>query len=199
MANKKDFIIDNSSLKSIGSTWSLVLHDNEVNLFKSSRYIMNRLMCSRDMCPQFFACCYHNLDLNDDKEMEAPHYQCAISFKDSYSKKTILDFICDLFHCNVNQVGLDKSVNLPRLCRYLLHRGWPNKHQYDYGDIVTNDKDTYDMYYNLTDIRDQFDCISIVEEYHYDLKSIILHVSNYKDYRTLIKDLIQDNRFKGRF
>lgn len=189
---------DETSLNSIGSQWSLVLHDNELQLFKNLRFIMNKLMVSRDYCPSFFAGVFHDKDLNDDGTIETPHYQCYVVFNDSYAKKTLLKIICDCFHCNVNQVGLQKVIDEARMCRYLLHRGFPLKHQYDYSELVTSDRDYYDNFFNMVDIKNQIDCISVVEHFHYDLREIILHVSNYKDYRSLIKDLIQDNRFRGR-
>lgn len=194
----KEFI-KQSPLTAIGSSWSLVLHENELNLFKNGRYILNKFQLSNDYCPLYFGCVCHDKDLDDEERLEPKHYQCVITFVNSYAKKTLIKVICDLFHCNENQVGLDKVVDICKMSRYLLHRGWPSKHQYDVSELVCNDIDKFMEYYNMIEIKDQLDCVSIVEHYHYDLRDIIIHVSNYSKWRTFIKDLIQDNRYKMRY
>lgn len=181
---------------------SLVLNDNELHLFKSANYIVNRFMIDKDYSPIFIAVCYHDKDLDefDKSRLETPHYQCVVYFKQSLQFKTIIKLIQTYFPMvNDNQIGLEKANDLSSMARYVLHRGFYDKYQYSLSELYTNDMDLYMKYYNMILIKDQIDCITVVEQYHYDLKEIVCHVSNYQKWRSLIKDLITDNRNKGRY
>lgn len=188
-------------LRQTTDTFSIVLNDNELELFKSSKHILNQFMTNLDYCPQFICLCKHDKDFDDiEQRMETPHYQCLIQFKESHSFGTIIKLIQLLFPLvNENQIGLEKVADIGKMARYVLHRGWYEKYQYPLSELETNDIDTYMLYYNMVEIKSQIDCVTVVKNYNYNLESIITHVSNYHSWRSIIKDLITDNRMKGRY
>lgn len=187
----------NKWLRKTSSAYSVVLHDSSINLFKSSRHIVNQFNTCVDCGLNFICVCYHDKDLDqeDETRLETPHYQCLIVFNDSMSISSLIKLIKSLFKgVNDNQIGIQKALNIPSMARYTLHRGFYNKYQYPLSELETNNIDLYMKYYNMIDIKDQVDCVEVCKTYHYNLEDIIIHVANYKLYRSIIKDLIQNHR-----
>ena len=86
--------LKNKWLRQTTDCISLVLNDNELNLFKSSKNIVNHFITDKDYSPIFIAVCYHNKDFDDiNQRLETPHYQCVVYFKQSLSFKTIINLI----------------------------------------------------------------------------------------------------------
>lgn len=188
--NKRDKWLRQSS-----NQFSVVLNDSGADVFKSASHIVNKFKLAVDFAPSFIAVCKHDKDyLEDEQRLETPHYQCVIVFNDFMQFKSLLKLFHQLFPgVNDNQIGIQKVVDLGKMARYVVHRGFL-KHQYSLEELECNNFDLYMKYYNMVQIEDQIDCVTIVKQYHYNLEEIITHVSNYSKWRPLIKDLIINQR-----
>ena len=174
-----------------GCAFSIVLNDNELHLFKSANYVLNTLMCcGKDWI--FVACVLHDKDFDVERKCyKTQHYHVVITFGGSYRVGTILNLICDEFHCNENQVSIEKCNSVPMQVRYLVHLDDFDKHQYDFADIHSNRMDIVDKYlHQVKKIVDEQDLFSIMKEYPVlqDLIGII-GLDQYKKWRVVIQDL----------
>ena len=180
-----------------GNAFSLVLNDSGANLFKSSSAIYNRLGVSDlDFC--FIAVMYHDKDYDtENHRYKTPHYHVVLTFDNTYRVGTILNCFVDIFHCNENQITIEKCSSVPMQTRYLIHLDDLDKYQYNREDIVSNHVDVVARYLNLNKIIDLNDCVVVVRNYHYDLESIMCNVLNFDKWRRNILDLI-NNHFRYR-
>lgn len=188
-------------LRQSTNCFSVVLNDSSIDCFKNAKFIVKQFMCCIECKPIFIAVCKHDKDFDDiNQRLETPHYQCIVVFNDSMQFKSMIKLIQNLFKgCNENQIGLEKVNSVYKMTRYVVHRGFFDKYQYSLEEMETNNIDLFMQYYNMTEIQDNNDCVVVVKQYHYNLEEIISHVSNYNKYRSIIKDLITENRFKGRY
>lgn len=170
--------------------FTIVLNDNELQLFQSARNIYNKLGCSKlDII--YIAVIYHNKDYDKQlHQVKTPHYHVVLHINCVARIGTMISFISDLFHCNENQITIDKCSSLAMQSRYLCHLDDFDKESYDLMDVVTNDWDTYNRYVSLTLVRDLTDLVKVVRENHYNLEEIMCHISNYDKWRKYINDLI---------
>lgn len=169
----------------------IVLNDNELKLFKNSRNIFNKFMCSESLSPVFIAVNYHDKDYDEEEHrLKTEHYHIALQLGKMCRIGTILKTICDLFHCNENQVSIEKCSSICMYSRYLCHLDDYDKFQYFESDVITNDKDVLSRYYSLVIVRDLHDLITVVKHYRYNLEEIMQNVAHYDKWRKYINDLI---------
>lgn len=179
--------------------FSIVLNDNELKLFKSSRHIFTKFMTSESMSPVYIAIIYHDNDyIEEEHRLKTPHYHIALELGKMCRVGTLLRTICDLFHCNENQVSIEKCSSICMYSRYLCHLDDYDKYQYLTADVVTNDIDVLNRYYSLVIVRDIHDLINVVKHYRYDLEEIMQNVAHYDKWRKYINDLIINNVRKSR-
>lgn len=198
--NDDNVVFDKSKkyLAQTSDNFFLIFNDNELKLFRSSRYIYERLGFEDSLFVNFIAIQYHDKDVvKEENRVETPHYHVVLSLNKRFQFKTMLDLICDLFHCNPNQVGMQKVIDLCACTRYLCHLDNPDKYQYLPVTVVTNNHDLLDRYFNLVMIKDLQDLIGVVKHYNYSLEDIMMNISDYKKWRTPINDLIV-NHFRRR-
>lgn len=180
-----------------GCAFSIVLNDNELHLFKNARNIFQELMCSSTDYI-FIAVIEHDLDFDRDRNAyKTKHYHVVITFGGCYRIGTVLNMLCDNFHCNENQVSIEKCNSVPSQVRYLVHLDDRDKHQYPFADIVSNRADLVDKYlHQIRKIQDADDLYAVMREYPnlYDLISMI-GVEQYKKWRVVIQDLRREVRF----
>lgn len=171
--------------------FTLILNDNELEFFKSAKSIYRRFMTEDDIGIEFIACIQHNKDYDEElKQLKTLHYHVVIQLSKICRIKTMINKIMSMFHCNENQITIDKCNSIVMQTRYLLHLDDFDKYQYDKYDVVCNDKDVLERYCNLVIIRDIHDLIGVVKHYHYDLEEIMLSVAHYDKWRKYINDLI---------
>lgn len=171
--------------------FTLILNDNELNLLKNSRYILNKIQDS-ELPYLFIAIIKHDRDKREDDKnsLKTEHYHMVLQVNGQFAVGTILNYICDIFHLNENQVTIDKCNSIEMQTRYLLHLDDPDKEQYFIWDIETNDKTILDRYLKLKIIKDLNSLITFVREEHYNLENIMSKIANYDKYRKYINDLI---------
>lgn len=171
--------------------FSLVLNDSGAEVFKSAREILHKLMCQTDVSIVYVACIKHDMDEDEYGEVKTTHYHLVVQVGAICSIKTFLKFITDLYHCNDNQVSIEKCSSLEMQTRYLVHLDDFDKHQYSKEDIATNDSKFVDkcMTY-IKSISCIDDLIAICTEYKNLLKLMsVIGYENYKKYRVVIADI----------
>lgn len=115
-------------------------------------------------------------------------------FKRIQAKKVIAD-LCDLFQTNDSNVQIMDCPDIPSAVQYLTHKRDPNKYQYDFNKIMTNQRKE-----QLTAIYEQDLSVYILtteglieavqsSNNRYDLIKRI-GIGNYQAYRQTINDLI---------
>lgn len=178
--------------------FSLVLNDNELNLFKNARNVVNKFQLQDDMDIIYIACIKHDRDKDEKADLKTVHYHVVLQLNKVCRIGTMINRISQIFHCNENQISIEKCSSLCMQSRYLMHLDDFDKEPYDLMDIVCNDVSVLTRYCNMVFVRDIHDLISLVHHYHYDLEAIMLAIGNYDKWRKYINDLIINyNRKRG--
>lgn len=182
---------DTDKLNRRSDKFTIVLNDNELNLFRNSRYIYNKMMCDDTITIVYLAIIKHDLDLDEStNQLKTLHYHVIIQFNGVYRVQSVISWISKLFHCNDNQITIDKCNSLCMQSRYLIHIDDFDKHAYDKTDVVTNLPNVFERYLRQVFIADLHDLIVVVKQYHYNLEDIMENIGNYDKYRKYVNDLI---------
>lgn len=178
-------------LKQRSDKFSLVLNDNEVQLLKSSSYILKKLL-NADLEIKFIAVIKHDRDISEEdvNRLKTIHYHVVLELYVNYRIGTIINKLTDLFHINANQITIEKCTSIAMQTRYLTHMDDGDKVPYDIWDIETNDKSTLQKYYTLVKVRNMEELIEFVKQRHYDLEEIMKTLCNYDKHRKYVNDLI---------
>lgn len=171
--------------------FTIVLNDNEVNLFKDSETIVNKLITDVDVGVSYIACIKHDRDIDEElQHVKTLHYHVVLELDSICRVGTVLKWLCNKFHCNENQVSIDKCNSLAMQSRYLLHLDDIDKVRYYETEVSTNNIFRFKDYLTLVKIKDMKDLIARVKEYHYDIEIIMSKIVNYDKYRKYINDII---------
>lgn len=182
--------VSKDKLNQRSNKFSLVLNDNELNLFKSSDHIVHKLLIEGlDIC--YIACIMHDNDCDDFGNLKTKHYHLIIVFVGNYRIGTIINLLVGMFHCNNNQISIEKCNNIASQVQYLIHLNDIDKYQYNKFDIVTNDKELTENYLKqLTNIKDSQELIRLCRVYKNPLDLLnVIGIDNYKKYRIVIQDI----------
>lgn len=178
-------------LKQRSDKFTIVLNDNELELFKNATNIVNKLLCDFDLGVSYVASIKHDNDIDEEtNHLKTLHYHVVLELDKICTCGSLLKRLCNIFHCNENQVTLDKCTSLCMQSRYLIHLDDFDKAQYSRYDVATNNQALFNDYLLFIKIRDMKDLISRVKEYHYDLEIIMSKIVNYEKYRKYINDII---------
>lgn len=179
--------------------YSLVFNDNELHLFKSATHIVKEFHLCNDLTIVYIACIMHDRDFDDEThQLKTKHYHIVLQLGQICRVGTILNRICDMFHCNENQISIEKCNSLCMQSRYLMHLDDFDKTEYFLSEVVTNDAEVLKRYYSLVIVRDLHDLISVVKRFNYDLETIMENVAHYDKWRKYINDLIINYNRKPR-
>lgn len=174
--------------------FTIVLNDSGANVFKDSSHIVRTLRCADDLCIVYIACIKHDRDLDEETQhVKTVHYHVVVQFDRVYRIGSVINIFVDLFHCNANQVSVDKCTSLVMQTRYLIHLDEaPNeKHHYNACDIITNNSDLVSRYLKyIKEIASIDDLITIVYQFP-NLCELMSRIGydNYKKYRIIIQDI----------
>lgn len=191
-------LIMEDKLNQRSDKFTIVLNDNELELFKNTRNVVNKFMLEEDMDIIYIACIKHDKDKDEKGDLKTLHYHVVMQVNKVCRIGTMLNCISNIFKCNENQITIDKCNSLCMQSRYLLHIDDFDKAKYDLFDVVTNDVDVFRRYYDMVFIRDLHDLVAVVKRYHYDLEEIMCSIGNYDKWRKYINDLIINNARKCR-
>jgi len=178
--------------------FTIVLNDNELDLFKNARNVVNKFMLQDDMDIIYIACIKHDRDKDEVGNLKTKHYHVVLQVNKVCRVGTMINRISEIFRCNANQISLDKCNSLCMQSRYLMHLDDFDKARYDLEDIVTNDNDVLKRYYDMVFVRDLHDLIAVVHHYCYDLERIMVAIGNYDKWRKYINDLLVNYNRKCR-
>lgn len=175
--------------------FTIVLNDNELQLFKSARNIYVTLMTSENLSPVFLACIQHDRDYDEElMQYKTRHYHVVVQLGSICRIKTVINCLCNLFHCNENQISIDKCNSIVMQTRYLCHLDDFDKAQYFQNEVECNDKDVLNRYFNLVIVRDLHDLIAVVKRYHYILEDCMCNIAHWDKWRKYVLDLIREHR-----
>lgn len=178
-----------------GNAFSIVLNDCGANLFKNTNYVYHKFVTMGETII-FIACIFHGNDyIEEEGRFKTPHYHVVIQCDVNCRVGTMLNSIVELFKCNENQVSIEKCSSVPSQVRYLIHADDWDKYQYKASDIASNDLHIVNEYLSTIRIGSVKDCVDVVKHFNYNLETIMIKVSNYKDWRSYIKDLIHNRRY----
>lgn len=172
--------------------FSIVLNDTGADVLKSSSHIVHEICNQLDLSIIYVACIMHDMDKDEYGNLKTKHYHLLIHTGSICRLGTMIKFLCDLLHCNENQVSIEKCTSLEMQTRYLIHLDDFDKHIYSKDDIQTNNKEFVDkcMSY-IKSITCIDDLIDICKEYKNSLLKLmsVIGYENYKKYRVVIADI----------
>lgn len=172
--------------------FTIVLNDSSADVFKDARNIVRTVSCIDSLCVVFIACIKHDKDLDKEiQQLKTIHYHLVLKLNSVVRISTIINLLVDAFHCNANQISIDKCSSLEMQTRYLTHFDDNDKYQYSRGDIVTNDIDYLDKCYKyIRIVKDMETLISVCKEYPSLIELMqVIGYDNYKKYRLVINDI----------
>lgn len=171
--------------------FTIVLNDNELDVFKNCKHIVQKFIYSEQLDVNYIACIKHDRDIdNVEHHVKTVHYHVVLELNKVCRVGTLLNWISLNFYANENQITIDKCSSLPMQTRYLLHLDEIDKIRYHESEVVTNNLDYFNSCIELVIIRDIKDLIARVKEYHYDLEMIMSKIVHYDKWRRYINDLI---------
>ena len=98
---------------------------------------------------KFYAIKIHDKDRQENGEPKREHLHAFITFKSDYTQLQALKEISEYLKIDKRLISLEATENDGYLLvQYLTHKGKPNKAQYDYKDIKTNNSELLEQLYN---------------------------------------------------
>lgn len=183
---------DDKKAHQVSCAFSIVLNDNGADLFHSSRDILKKFMLSERYRIRFIAVGFHDKDINDFGDKKTNHYHLVIDFVDKMRLISCFNYIIDLFHCNGNQISIEKCSDVGSQTRYILHYDHADKYQYHRNILITNSEKTADFYLSRITIHDEEDLINIVDRYPSRRKLLlVLGKKQYRDWYFFIRDEVR--------
>lgn len=171
--------------------FTIVFNDNELQLFKNPKNIVQKFIDSEVLDVSYIACIKHDRDIdNVDNHVKTTHYHVVLELNKVCRVGTMLNWISSNFVCNENQVSIDKCNDLAMQSRYLLHLDEIDKVRYYENEVVVNNQDKFKFYLELVKITDMKSLIAFVKDNNYDLEVIMSKLVHYDRYRRYIQDLI---------
>lgn len=174
----------------------LIFGSQEKPLTKDFNFYYERLKSWCKINAKFYAFIGHDKDLNDDETPKFRHIHAVIILKNCPKPRlsTSLNRFASLLAIDGDSIDIDGIMSMTQCCRYLIHKGYPLKHQYLLEEVQTSDIDlvkgfvsdepfmTADYIINLVQICN---CSSVLI-----LKEI--GIKNYLKMRNIIIDLIKE-------
>ena len=158
-------ILDSKKAKQVSNAFSLVLNDNGADLFKSSRIVRDKLIHNDVYDVNYCAVAFHDQDRNELGDFKTCHYHVVIEFEGRMQLQTCFYFLCNLFHCNENQISIEKCNDIGAQVRYLIHMDDVDKYHYKESIIAENNFERTTFYLDHIKIRNKSlldGCISII-------------------------------------
>lgn len=123
-------------------------------------------------CEQY-AFILHDKDITGEGVAKIPHIHLVCYLFKRQRLKQCLYQISEQCHIDINAISIDKTSNIDASIQYLIHKGYPDKFQYDIKDIYTNI-----IYEDLIDILEDD-----IQTFDYDtVKNIARSCCCYQEY-----------------
>lgn len=160
-----------NKLQQRGSDFSLVLNDNELDLFKTEKYINGRIQ--KCLPVKFIASLKHDSDFDEYGHRKTIHYHVVLVLRIRCTVGSLIKILSDLFHCNENQISCEKCSDVCMQVRYLVHKDDLDKTQYLAFDIESNNQMAVINYMSKqVDVVDTTDIDVICDKYHFNFREI---------------------------
>lgn len=186
-------------LRQVSNTFFCVFNDSGANVFKDCGHIYSKMMKNIPNIG-FIALIQHENEWdNDEKRIKTNHYHVYFNLRyyQRCSLNSMLTMIVETFHCNRNQISIEKATDECMCVRYLCHFDNMDKQPYLPFDVITNNQSLVGDYFNrIPIINDLRDFVEICKTYHWNTETIMLKVGakNWKHYRSEYFDLKRDMR-----
>src|SRR5574344_927380 len=134
----------------------------------------------------------HSEDINPETgELKTPHYHIVIRSPVFYRSSSLINKFSNGLIIPKNVVSIRKCPVLTSALRYLCHSDDVDKHQYDFGDINTNDLSTLLCAYTLQ--KEELTSSDLLTLCSLHLSSpqilMVIGLKNYSRFRNTINDL----------
>ena len=180
--------------------WSVIIQKNDFANGKIITYKnLENIFRFNRLCLYWYI--LHDKDVDDNGLFKTEHYHLILvfNFKSCY-KKYVLDYLCDLLNCSSNIISVEPVINLNISLRYLIHLDDEDKYQYDDNEIITNN--SVMLYRALLGNKITYnyliECLKFVNFNKVRLIDVFITIDEYKRYRDVIDDIIQDYLLQGK-
>lgn len=165
---------------------------------KGNDFYYERLKAYCDEACEVYGFIMHDKDIDEETGLKKwLHIHCAFIMRNAKQRlSTIMNTLGDICEIDTTSIQIDKMTSKNGSFKYLIHKGYPNKYQYDVEAIQTNlpkeeldcilnsDDDTMNITYLIDVIRD---CggskIEIARK---------IGLTYYHLYRNTIRDIIEE-------
>ena len=168
-----------------------ILNDNGADLFHNSKFILNKLI--EVFSPTFCAVIKHDKDIDDEiNQLKTIHYHVVMCCYSNMILQSYLFMICKTFHCNENQITIEKCGDIVMSTQYLIHQNDLDKYQYYPFDIESNDTKVLHAYLSkIVKINTTEEAVALYDRFDGNIRSLMKNLSKkvYKDWRIFFQDL----------
>lgn len=185
------------SLDSQTARLCLIFGCKDKPLTKDFKYYYDKLMNWCKINAKLYAFIGHDKDINEDGTPKFRHIHAVIILKDGLNPRlsTSLRRLSEILNIDGDSIDIDGIINLNQCCRYLIHKGYPTKHQYELSEVVSNlsNSDLQDFYSDEIFMTANY-IINLVKICNYSTVLILTEIGlkNYLKYRNVIIDLIKE-------
>lgn len=85
----------------------------------------------------------HDKDKDLQGETKRAHYHLVITSLKRLRVKQVINYMCDIFSTNNENIQIDEVINIVSAVQYLIHMNDCNKYQYEVNEVMTNNEENY--------------------------------------------------------
>lgn len=122
--------------------WTLTIHENDDALQEVIRELKGQENGNIDPKIAFIQ---HNEDVDENGELKLNHYHVVLEYENARAFESIQK--------TFKGAHIEKCANMNASIQYLTHKNHPNKHQYDFNEITTNDTKWLETSYNAIIVK----------------------------------------------
>lgn len=190
---------DNSVTLDTQTPYLWIIFGREKSPLKEDfKHYYDKLLAWCKINAKLYAFIGHDKDIQEDGTPKFRHIHALIVLKDGDKPrlKTSLNRLSQVTGVDVADIDITKAESIEGCLRYNLHRGYPQKYQYDVSDMVTNltEKELEPFLNTETQFITADYILKLIELCNYSVVSILKQIGlkNYLKYRNVIKDVIQE-------
>ena len=166
-------------LKQRSNQFAMVLNDSGADIFKNSDYLFKECLKRIPDIGFLALICHENEWDSLEKRVKTMHYHLVFNlrYQRVSSLANMLKMFVDAFHCNENQISIEKCTDMCASCRYLIHLDNVDKQPFLPFDVLCTDEKLFGEYLSrIREITDIKEVIEIAKRYNYSTETIMLNV-----------------------
>lgn len=139
---------------------------------------------------KFFASIIHDRDILESGELKTIHQHIVVELNEKMTVLAVLRDFSNLLDIDKSLISVEGSNNEFLSIQYLTHKNQPQKHQYNFDDIATNNKELLSERYETTYEDKETKIFNALGKAH-NLTELVRLIgpSDANKYRSLFKDL----------